>query len=102
MEREDGSNVLHLSIHGRVQGVGYRDAMVHAARALGVSGWVRNRFDGSVEAVVRASNAAQLEALVAWAHRGPPAARVERIERRAARPEEMPEAGAGFQRRPSR
>jgi len=82
--------------------VGYRDAMVHAARGLGVSGWVRNRFDGSVEAVVQASDAAALEALVAWAHRGPPAARVERIDRRAARPEEMPEAGSGFQRHSTR
>jgi acylphosphatase len=62
-------------IRGRVQGVGYRHSMVDAARALGLSGWVRNRGDGTVEALVQ-GEAASIDAIVAWCRRGPPAARV--------------------------
>ena len=63
----------HLVISGRVQGVGFRYAMAEEAERLGVSGWVRNRRDGTVEAVVDGDAA---DALLAWAKRGPPAARV--------------------------
>lgn len=63
-----------------MQGVGFREAMSLEAERLGVTGWVRNRADGSVEAVAQGS-AEQVEALSAWARRGPPAARVERVER---------------------
>lgn len=65
----------HLLISGRVQGVGFRDALCAEALARGLRGWVRNRRDGSVEAVVQGDSAG-VAALVAWARRGPPAARV--------------------------
>jgi acylphosphatase len=64
-----------LRITGMVQGVGYRDALRREAAKLGVTGWVRNRADQSVEALVQGS-ADALDALTAWARRGPPAARV--------------------------
>lgn len=69
----------HLSIHGRVQGVFYRGWTVETARRLGLAGWVRNRRDGTVEAVVQGAEAA-VGQFVALARRGPPAARVERVE----------------------
>lgn len=69
----------HLSIRGRVQGVGFRAAMSHEARRLGVTGWVRNRFDGSVEAVICGSPE-QIAAMMKWTHRGPPASKVLRVE----------------------
>lgn len=64
-----------LRIMGQVQGVGFRYALHREADRLGVTGWVRNRSDGSVEAVVQGAPGA-VEALTAWARRGPPAARV--------------------------
>lgn len=64
-----------LRIHGHVQGVGYRNALHAQATRLGLAGWVRNRSDGSVEALV-AGPVDALETLIAWARRGPPAARV--------------------------
>jgi acylphosphatase len=64
-----------LVIRGRVQGVGYRDAAVQAAFEFGVCGWVRNRPDGSVEALAQGEPEA-LERFVAWCRHGPPLARV--------------------------
>lgn len=77
---------IRLRIGGRVQGVGFRDALGREAERLGVTGWVRNRADGDVEAVVQGGDAA-LAALTAWARRGPPAARVERVDSGAPAPE---------------
>jgi len=68
-----------LTIHGRVQGVGFRESMVAAARTAGVSGWVRNCADGSVEALVQGDPAA-VDAILAWARRGPPLARVTAVD----------------------
>ena len=67
-----------VRVEGRVQGVGYREACVQQATAHGVSGWVRNRRDGSVEAMLQGP-ADAVARLQAWLGEGPPAARVERI-----------------------
>lgn len=67
-----------LVIRGRVQGVGYRDAMVAAARAAGAVGWVRNLRDGGVEALVQ-GDPETVERVVVWCRRGPPAARVAEV-----------------------
>jgi acylphosphatase len=64
-----------ISVSGRVQGVGFRDALQREATRLGVTGWVRNRADRSVEAVLQGSPEA-VERIIVWARRGPPAARV--------------------------
>jgi acylphosphatase len=69
----------HLSITGLVQGVGYRVSFQKQARALGLAGWVRNRLDGSVEAMVRGDGEA-LTRLIEWARRGPRGARVDNVK----------------------
>jgi acylphosphatase len=69
----------HLHITGRVQGVGYRAWFAEEARARGLVGWVRNRRDGSVEALIAGSDA-QLDAMLEAARGGPSLSHVERIE----------------------
>ncbi|MHB1053076.1 MAG: acylphosphatase [Thiobacillus sp.] len=69
---------LHLQILGRVQGVWFRESMRQEAERLGVTGWVCNRPDGSVEAVIQGSTES-IELLLAWTHTGPTQARVERV-----------------------
>jgi acylphosphatase len=71
--------VKRLRIHGRVQGVGYRWSLARQAQILGVTGWVRNRSDGSVEAMIAGSQT-QLAQVIEWAHEGPSAAQVRRVE----------------------
>ena len=71
-----------LRIRGKVQGVFFRESMRQEAQRLGVTGWVRNRKDGSVEALVQGE--ADLVAEIAhWAKRGPTAARVDSVEESA-------------------
>ena len=68
-----------LRIHGVVQGVGFRYSLQREALRLGLVGWVRNRRDGTVEAVV-AGEVAAVEQLLAWSRHGPPSARVTKVE----------------------
>lgn len=68
-----------LTIRGRVQGVWFRESMRLEAERLGVTGWVRNRLDGTVEAVVQ-GQARAVEAMIAWARRGPEEAGVSGVE----------------------
>ena len=85
-----------LTISGRVIGVGFRDWMVARAAVLGLSGWVRNRRDGTVEALLD-GEAAAVEELVRACRRGPRLAEVAAIEEELAEPAETP----GFHRRPT-
>ena len=75
----DSTIVRRLMIRGRVQGVCYRASAQEEALRLGLHGWVRNRRDGAVEAVVAGPEDA-VERFVAWARNGPPAATVVHIE----------------------
>ena len=69
----------HVVVHGTVQGVGFRESMRIEARQRGVAGWVRNRRDGTVEAVLHGP-AEAVELVVAWAGHGPTTAQVTSIE----------------------
>jgi acylphosphatase len=86
-----------LRIIGAVQGVGYRDALRFEAERRALTGWVRNRIDGSVEALIQGAPEA-LEALIAWARRGPPAAQV--VDVRIELPDDTVRY-SGFERRPT-
>ena len=66
---------VRLVISGHVQGVWYRGSMQREAERLGLAGWVKNRPDGSVEAVAEGARAL-VDALISWCWKGPPAARV--------------------------
>jgi len=85
-----------IRIAGRVQGVGFRDWLVREAERHGLSGWVRNRRDGTVEALLSGERDAR-QAMLTACRRGPPAAQVTSIEESFAEPPEEP----GFLRRPT-
>ena len=85
-----------VAILGKVQGVYYRATMVAEARRLGITGWVRNRMDGSVEARL-SGPAEQVAALLAWARHGPPDAHVAELKVEIAEPVEA----GGFEQRPT-
>jgi len=69
---------LDVRVTGRVQGVGFRAATVRQAHLLGVTGWVRNAPDGSVEALVQ-GEPEQVDHMLSWLHQGPPAAKVAEV-----------------------
>ena len=85
----------HLRISGRVQGVGYRAALHAQALTHGLAGWVRNRRDGTVEAVLQGSPA-DVDTVLAWANRGPAGARVTRVDAQPAQ-EEFDRPYSGFE-----
>ena len=85
-----------LRIEGRVQGVGYRDWLVREARRRGLRGWVRNRRDGSVEALV-AGDPATVEGVIAACARGPSLAAVDSVERQ----DDVDDGSAGFRQLPT-
>jgi acylphosphatase len=86
-----------LTITGRVQGVGYRDWTLATGRELGLAGWVRNRSDGSVEALIVGDEAA-VGRMIEACRRGPPLARVDGIDVDPVDLDVLPE---GFQRLPT-
>jgi acylphosphatase len=88
--------IVRLRIEGRVQGVGYRFWLNREAGRSGLSGWVRNRRDGSVEALLKGDDAA-VEAVIEAATRGPRWAAVDRIEREDAKDD----GSVGFEQRPT-
>ena len=81
----------HVVVHGWVQGVFFRDTVRRRAEGAGLSGWVRNNWDGTVEAVFEGERAA-VERLIAYCHEGPRGASVDRVEL----VEEDPEGCSGF------
>ena len=83
---------VRVVVSGDVQGVGYRYTMRMVAREVGVTGWVRNRRDGSVEAEVEGSDA-QVDEVLAWMAEGPPGARVDNAQVTDAEPQ----ADRGFE-----
>jgi acylphosphatase len=93
-----GAVTRQIRVGGRVQGVGFRASLQGEARKAGVAGWVRNRADGTVEALLHGP-AHAVEAIVAWARRGPPGARVSDIRVSPGAPDEVP--GTHFELRPT-
>jgi acylphosphatase len=89
---ESSARRQRIVVHGHVQGVFFRDSVRRRAEQEGVGGWVRNRADGTVEAVFE-GDPDRVELVVAFCERGPRGARVERVERFA----EEAEGLAGFQ-----
>jgi acylphosphatase len=80
--------ILQVAIRGRVQGVGYRAWVEHQAQTCGLEGWVRNRSDGSVEALF-AGPAEIVAHMVALCRRGPSAARVDTVTNEPAGPDSL-------------
>jgi acylphosphatase len=96
MSEEPEITSLRLRIEGFVQAVGYRNFVIAEAEKLGLDGWVRNRSDGTVEALV-SGETKTVEAMVAACMRGPEGSRVHNVELHNAEPPEE----KGFRRRPS-
>lgn len=86
--------IRQVTIRGRVQGVGYRAWVDHAARARDLEGWVRNRRDGSVEALF-AGPTHLVAVMIESCRRGPSSARVEAVQEEVADPKMLKQRRAG-------
>lgn len=93
---DDDLTHMRLRIEGRVQAVGYRNFIIAEAQRLGVDGWIRNRSDGTVEALASGETKA-VEALITACMRGPEGSKIDNVELHNS---EAP-AEKGFRRRPS-
>ena len=93
---DDDFTHLRLRIEGKVQGIGYRDYVIGEALRLGIDGWIRNRSDGTVEALVSGLDKPAQE-LIALCMKGSPGAVVRDVEMHKAEPA----AEKGFKRRPT-
>ena len=80
--------IRHVVVRGDVQGVGFRAWTEYTALARGLEGWVRNRRDGSVEAVFGGAEG-DVTAMIAQCRRGPPGARIDGIDQREATADEI-------------
>jgi len=78
-DKNETPETLQVQVQGRIQGVGYRDACIRYAWAQGITGWIRNRVDGSVELMLQGSKG-QLADMCRWLRHGIPAARVDKLE----------------------
>jgi acylphosphatase len=87
---------VHVTVHGAVQGVGYRYTLRMVADEAGVAGWVRNRRDGTVEAELEGESA-RVDEVLAWMAQGPPGSRVEA----ATVSETTPSGGSAFEVHPT-
>jgi acylphosphatase len=86
--------IRHMVVHGRVQGIGYRAFVEHEALRRGIEGWVRNRRDGSVEAML-AGDADAVTAMIEDCRRGPYSARVDTLDQRAGSEDDLKPRRAG-------
>ncbi|MBU6445292.1 MAG: acylphosphatase [Alphaproteobacteria bacterium] len=96
MAGDDDITALRFRIEGFVQAVGYRNYLIDEANKLGLDGWVRNRADGTVEALASGPTKT-IEAFFAVCAKGPPGSRVANVEMHKAEPP----VEKGFKRRPS-
>jgi acylphosphatase len=86
--------IRHMVVHGRVQGIGYRAFVEHEALRRGIEGWVRNRRDGSVEAML-AGDADAVTAMIEACRRGPYSARIDTLDQRAGSEDDLKPRRAG-------
>ena len=96
MSEDDDLTTLRMKIEGSVQAVGYRHFAITEANRLGLDGWVRNRSDGTVEALI-SGDTKKVEQFIMACAKGPPGSRVNNFELHKAEPP----AEKGFHRRPS-
>jgi acylphosphatase len=88
------STIRHVVVRGRVQGVGYRAFVEDEAKRRGLAGWVRNRRDGTVEALF-SGDASIIEDMIAACRKGSWGAHVDGVDQREGRPDELAQRGQG-------